>query len=66
MLRFAGGLHIANGGRVVVEAEVGLEIIALRLRKDIFELYGHNTAVSRLGGYKAARYQVCGAQRQRW
>ena len=38
LLRFAGGLHIVSG-RVVVEAEVDLGIIARRLRKDIFDLY---------------------------
>ncbi len=39
LLRFAGGLHIV-AGRVVVEAEVDLGIIARRLRKDIYDLYG--------------------------
>ncbi len=44
LLRFAGGLHIV-AGRVVVEAEVDLGIIARRLRKDIFDLYGYNADV---------------------
>src|SRR5689334_24508288 len=44
LLRFAGGLHIVSG-RVVVEAEVDLGIIARRLRKDIFDLYGYNAVV---------------------
>ena len=41
LLRFAGGLHIV-AGRVVVEAEVDLGIIARRLRKDIHDLYGYS------------------------
>ena len=32
-------------GRVVVEAEVDLGIIARRLRKDIYDLYGYNAVV---------------------
>ena len=44
LLRFAGGLHIVSG-RVVVEAEVDLGIIARRLRKDIYDLYGYNAVV---------------------
>jgi DNA-binding protein WhiA len=44
LLRFAGGLHIV-AGRVVVEAEVDLGVIARRLRKDIHDLYGYNAVV---------------------
>src|SRR5437763_13567964 len=58
LLRFAGGLHIV-GGRVVVEAEVDLGIVARRLRKDIFELYGYNAVVhvlSASGIRKSTRY----------
>ena len=44
LLRFAGGLHIVSG-RVVVEAEVDLGIIARRLRKDIYDLYGYTAVV---------------------
>jgi cell division protein WhiA len=44
LLRFAGGLHIVSG-RVIVEAEVDLGIIARRLRKEIFDLYGYNAVV---------------------
>lgn len=44
LLRFAGGLHIVNG-RVVVEAELDLDSIARRLRKDIFDLYGYTANV---------------------
>ena len=48
LLRFAGGLHIVSG-RVVVEAEVDTGVIARRLRKDIFELYGYNARGARAG-----------------
>jgi DNA-binding protein WhiA len=60
LLRFAGGLHIV-GGRVVVEAEVDLGVIARRLRKDIHDLYGYNAVVhvlSATGLRKSTRYVV--------
>src|SRR5512134_697971 len=60
LLRFAGGLHIVNG-RVVVEAEVDLGIIARRLRKDIYDLYGYTANVQVLsasGIRKTTRYVV--------
>ena len=60
LLRFAGGLHIVSG-RVVVEAEVDLGIIARRLRKDIYDLYGYNAVVqvmSATGIRKSTRYLV--------
>src|SRR6187455_2909143 len=60
LLRFAGGLHIVSG-RVVVEAEVDLGIIARRLRKDIFDLYGYSAIVHVLtasGIRKNTRYVV--------
>src|ERR1700756_1126594 len=60
LLRFAGGLHIV-AGRVIVEAEVDLGIIARRLRKDIFDLYGYNAVVhvlSASGIRKGTRYVV--------
>ena len=60
LLRFAGGLHIV-AGRVIVEAEVDLGIIARRLRKDIFDLYGYNAVVhvlSASGIRKQTRYVV--------
>ncbi|WP_019204352.1 DNA-binding protein WhiA [Tsukamurella sp. 1534] len=60
LLRFAGGLHI-QGGRVIVEAEVDMGIIARRLRKEILDLYGYNSDVHVLGAgglRKAARYIV--------
>jgi DNA-binding protein WhiA len=64
LLRFAGGLHIVSG-RVIVEAEVDLGIIARRLRKDIFDLYGYNAVVhvlSASGIRKSTRYVVRVAQ----
>ena len=60
LLRFAGGLHIV-AGRVIVEAEVDLGIIARRLRKDIFDLYGYNAiahVLSASGIRKDTRYVV--------
>src|SRR5690349_8787687 len=64
LLRFAGGLHIVSG-RVVVEAEVDLGIIARRLGKDIHDLYGYNAVVhvlSASGIRKSTRYVVRVAQ----
>ncbi|TQR82534.1 MULTISPECIES: DNA-binding protein WhiA [Mycobacteriaceae] len=64
LLRFAGGLHIV-AGRVVVEAEVDLGVIARRLRKDIHDLYGYNAVVHVLtasGIRKGTRYVVRVAQ----
>ncbi|BBZ28293.1 putative sporulation transcription regulator WhiA [Mycolicibacterium madagascariense] len=64
LLRFAGGLHIVSG-RVVVEAEVDLGVIARRLRKDIHDLYGYNAVVHVLtasGIRKGTRYVVRVAQ----
>ncbi|MBS9532217.1 DNA-binding protein WhiA [Mycobacterium sp. M1] len=58
LLRFAGGLHIV-AGRVVVEAEVDAGVIARRLRKDIFDLYGYSAIVHVLtasGMRKSTRY----------
>ena len=64
LLRFAGGLHIV-AGRVVVEAEVDLGVIARRLRKDIHDLYGYNAVVHVMtasGIRKSTRYVVRVAQ----
>ncbi|HEV7450804.1 MAG TPA: DNA-binding protein WhiA, partial [Pseudonocardiaceae bacterium] len=44
LLRFAGGLHII-AGRVVVEAELDTGSTARRLRREVHELYGHNSDV---------------------
>jgi cell division protein WhiA len=60
MLRFAGGLHIQSG-RIVVEAELDTGAAARRLRRDIFEVYGHPSevvVVSPGGLRKGSRYVV--------
>jgi cell division protein WhiA len=60
MLRFAGGLHIVSG-RIVVEAELDTGAAARRLRKDISEVYGHQSdvVVVQAGGLrKGTRYVV--------
>src|SRR5215470_69926 len=49
MLRFAGGLHIQSG-RIVVEAELDTGAAARRLRKDILEVYGHQSDVVVVSG----------------
>ena len=40
LLRFAGGLHLAEG-RVVIEAELDTGAAARRLRASITEVFGH-------------------------
>ncbi|WP_007027148.1 DNA-binding protein WhiA, partial [Saccharomonospora iraqiensis] len=60
MLRFAGGLHIV-AGRVVVEAEVDTGSVARRLRREVHDLYGHQSDVHMItsGGLrKGTRYVV--------
>ncbi len=60
MLRFAGGLHII-GGKIVVEAELDTASVARRLRKEVYELYGHRSevVVMAAGGLrKGSRYVV--------
>ena len=60
LLRFAGGLHIV-GGRVVVEAELDTAGAARRLRKEIHDLYGHQSdihVISAGGLRKGTRYVV--------
>ena len=42
ILRFSGGLHIVSG-RIVIEAELDTGAAARRLRKDIAEIYGHDS-----------------------
>ena len=57
LLRFAGGLHL-TGGKVVVEVELDTAQSARRLRKEISEVYGHEsdlTVVSPGGMRKASR-----------
>jgi cell division protein WhiA len=60
ILRFAGGLHI-NSGRIAVEVELDTAQTARRLRKDIAEIYGHDSEVAIIsaGGLrKGSRYLV--------
>jgi DNA-binding protein WhiA len=49
MLRFADSLHLVNGG-IVVEAELDTGAAARRLRKDIAEVFGHDSEVVLLKG----------------
>src|SRR6476620_9468027 len=60
MLRFAGGLHIVSG-RIVVEAELDTGAAARRVRKDIADVYGHQSDVVMVQGNgirKGSRYIV--------
>jgi DNA-binding protein WhiA len=60
LLRFGGGLHIVNG-RIVVEAELDTGVAARRLRRNIAEVYGHESdiaVVSSSGLRKGSRYVV--------
>ncbi|MCX6396050.1 MAG: DNA-binding protein WhiA [Propionibacteriales bacterium] len=49
MLRFADALHLVNGG-IVVEAELDTGAAARRLRRDIAEVFGHDSEVVMLKG----------------
>ena len=49
LLRFAGGLHIVSG-KIVVEAELDTGQAARRLRRDLAEIFGHESEVSVLSG----------------
>jgi hypothetical protein len=60
LLRFGGGLHIVSG-KIVIEAELDTGAAARRLRRDIAEVYGHESdiAVVSAGGLrKGSRYVV--------
>ena len=60
LLRFAGALHIVSGA-IVIEAEVDAGAIARRLRKDIFDVYGHDSEIVMVQGTgirKGTRYLV--------
>ena len=60
LLRFAGGLHIVSG-KIVVEAELDTGQAARRLRRDLAEIFGHESEVSVLSGAgirKGSRYLV--------
>jgi hypothetical protein len=60
LLRFAGGLHIVSG-RIVIEAELDSGSAARRIRKDIAEVFGHESDLVVLapsGLRKGNRYVV--------
>lgn len=60
LLRFGGGLHIVSG-QIVIESEVDAGASARRLRKDILEVYGHESEISVVqasGIRKGTRYVV--------
>jgi DNA-binding protein WhiA len=60
LLRFAGGLHIA-AGKIIIEVELDTAQSARRLRKDIAEVFGHESelsVVSSSGIRKGSRYIV--------
>ena len=60
LLRFAGGLHLADG-KIVIEAELDTGAAARRLRKDVAEVFGHASDLMVLapGGLrKGNRYVV--------
>ena len=53
ILRFAGGLHI-SAGKIMVEIELDTAQVARRMRKDIADIYGHDSdlAVISAGGLR--------------
>ncbi len=60
ILRFAGGLHITSG-KIMIEVELDTAQSARRLRKDISDVYGHESdlAVITSGGLrKGSKYVV--------
>jgi cell division protein WhiA len=60
LLRFAGGLHVA-AGKIIVEVELDAAQTARRLRRDISEIFGHDSelsVVSASGIRKGSRYIV--------
>lgn len=60
ILRFSGGLHIVSG-QIVIEADLDTGAAARRLRKDILEVYGHESDIAMVqssGLRKGTRYLV--------
>ena len=60
ILRFASGLHII-AGKIVIEADLDAGATARRLRKDIFDIYGHDSDIAMVQGSgirKGTRYLV--------
>ncbi|QAV69451.1 DNA-binding protein WhiA [Salinibacterium sp. UTAS2018] len=54
ILRFSGGLHLISG-RIAVESEVESELLARRVRRDIAELYGVRSEISRVASSGGGR-----------
>jgi len=60
ILRFAGGLHLA-AGKILIEVELDTAQSARRLRKDVAEIFGHDSELAILspsGLRKGSRYVV--------
>jgi DNA-binding protein WhiA len=60
LLRYADGLHV-TGNRLVLDAEFDLEVVALRVRRAVTELYGYRAvarSVAATSAHKARRYVV--------
>lgn len=60
ILRFASALHLV-AGQIVIEAELDAGSSARRLRKDLFEVYGHESEIAMVhasGLRKGTRYVV--------
>ncbi len=60
LLRFAGGLHLV-AGKILIEVELDAAQSARRLRKDIADVYGHESdlaVLSSSGLRKGSRYVV--------
>lgn len=60
LLRFAGGLHLV-AGKILIEVELDAAQSARRLRKDIADVYGHESdlaVLSSSGLRKGSRYLV--------
>src|SRR5690625_6482522 len=45
LLRFGGGLHLVSG-KIVIEAELDTGVAARRLRRDIAEVFGHDSELA--------------------
>jgi DNA-binding protein WhiA len=53
LLRFAGGLHLVSG-KIVIEAELDTGVAARRLRRDLADVFGHDSelATGQAGGLR--------------
>ncbi|MEV8254023.1 DNA-binding protein WhiA [Rhodoglobus sp. NPDC076762] len=54
ILRFSGGLHLISG-RIAVESELETELLARRVRRDIAEIYGVRSEISRVASSGGGR-----------